>query len=143
MTGLAVTFPDPEVAVIDYLTAAFVARPEVYKPATITTAFPAVALAANATHLQVELEVGAADDYPITERAQVRVTAYSAPGKRSNAKDLAGLTLALLASHPGSAGVLGVTIQTGRSDVVKDPDTGNLMVWLLARVALKPTVLTP
>lgn len=143
MTGLAVTFPDPEKVVIDYLASAFAPRSELYKPATITTDFPAVVLAANATHLQVELEVGNADDYPVTERAQVRVTAYAAPGKRTNAKALASLTLALLASHPGSSNVLGVTIRTGRSDVVADADTGNLMVWLLARVALKPSVLAP
>lgn len=143
MTGVAAIFPDPEKAVIDYLTASFAGRPEVYKPATITTDFPAVALAANATHLQVELEAGDPDDYPVTEWAQTRLTAYSAPGKRSHAKDLAGLVQALMASHPGSASILSVTVPTGRSGVIVDPDTKNLMVWLLARVALKPSVLAP
>lgn len=143
MTGIAVTFPDPEKVVIDYLVARFAGRPEAYKPATITSAFPTVALAGDSTHLQVELEVGDPEDYPVTEWAQVRLTGYAAPGKRSNAKGVAGLTLALVASHPGSASILATQIRTGRSNVIKDPDTGNLMVWLLARVALKPTVLTP
>lgn len=139
MTGLAVTFADPERAMIDRLVAAFAGRPEVYKPATITTNFPAAVLAGDVTHVQVELEAGNPDDYPATERAQVRLTCYSAPGKRSHAKNLASLAQALAISHPGGADVLGVLpAGVGRSSVVEDPDTGNLMVWLLVRVALKP-----
>jgi hypothetical protein len=139
MSKPLVTFPDPEAAVINALKAAFLPRVEAYKPATITTAFPASALT-NATHVQVELEVGNADDYPIAERAQVRVTCYAAPGKRSNVKDLASLAQGLLYTHAGGD-VAGVDILVGRSDVITDPDTKNLMVWFLARVNLKATLL--
>lgn len=142
-----VTFGDPEAAVINALKAAFAPRAETYKPATITTAFPAAALT-TATHVQVELEVGNAADYPIVERAQVRVTCYgpsvhsSSSGRnaRTEIKALASLTQGLLYTYAGGD-VAGVDILIGRSDVVTDPDTKNLMVWFLARVNLKATLL--
>lgn len=134
-----VTFPDPEAAVINALKAAYLPRVETYKPATITTDFPAAVLMTT-THLQVELEVGNADDYPITERAQVRVTCYAAPGKRTDAKRLASLTQGLAYGLVGGS-ILGCDVLIGRSDVVTDPDTKNLMCWFLARVNLKATLL--
>lgn len=138
-----VIFADPENLIVDYLKAAWLPRVEAYKPTTVNPNFPAATLSGNGTHLQVELEVGNADDYPITERAQVRVTCHAAQGKRDNVKALASLTQALLYSHPGDGDVAGVFIQTGRSDVIADPATKNLMVWLLVRVALKATPLAP
>lgn len=137
MTGLAVTFADPERLQIDYFDAVLENRPESYAPATVDPRFPASPLTGDATHLQVELELGGAGDYPVTERAQVRFTVYAAPGQRDNVKDAAGLVLALFASQPGGADVAGVTILIGRSDVVTDPATRNLMVWFLGRVDLK------
>jgi hypothetical protein len=91
--------------------------------------------------MQVELEIGAADDYPITERARVRFTAYAAPGKRSDVKALASLTQALIASQPGSDDVASTRVILGRSNVITDPDTKNLMVWFLAEVSMQPTLL--
>jgi hypothetical protein len=137
-----VIFGDPEALLINHLKAEFTPRPETYKPATITTAFPAAALTTQ-THVQVELEAGNASDYPITERAQVRVTCYAAPGKRTDVKRLASLAQALVYSYPGDADVAGCSIIAGRSDVITDPDTKNLMVWFLARVNLKATLLAP
>lgn len=136
-----VTFADPESHQVDYLKAAFTPRVEAYKPATVSTSFPAAALTGNATHVQVELEVGNADDYPITERAQVRYTCYAAPGHRTNAKALASLTQALVYAQPGDASLAGAAIRIGRSDVITDPDTKNLMVWFIATLNLKATPL--
>jgi hypothetical protein len=136
-----VTFPDPENLIIDYLKAAYLARIETYKPTVFNPDFPSDPLSGNPTRLQVELEVGNADAYPISERAQVRVTCHAAPGKRDNVKAVASLTQTLLYSHPGTASIAGVFIQTGRSDVITDPATKNLMVWLLVRVVLKATPL--
>lgn len=135
----ATTFGDPERLTIDYLTDAFDGRVEAYAPGTITSAFPAAALTGDGTHLQVELEASEGDDYPATERAQVRVTAYAA--KRTNAKALASLAHALLLAHPGSAAIVGTSPILGRSSVIEDPATKNLMVWFLARVNLKPVPL--
>jgi hypothetical protein len=144
MSKPLVTFPDPEVHQIDMLKAAFLPRSETYKPTgagAVSPDFPTAALAGDATHVQVELEVGSAEDYPITERAQVRYTCYAAPGKRTNVKALASLTQALVYAQPGDADVAGAFILIGRSDVVTDPTTKNLMVWFLARVNLNPKVL--
>ena len=140
--SLAVTFADPEVVEVDYLKARFLPRAESHKPATVTTAFPAGVLTTT-THVQVELDLGAADDYPITERAQVRFTCYAPPGKRTDVKALASLTMALIGSQPGSASIAGTSIQIGRSPVITDPDTKNLMVWFLARVNMLATPLAP
>ena len=137
-----VTFADPEALEVDYLKSRFLPRSESYKPATVTTAFPATALTST-THVQVELELGGAADYPVTERAQVRFTCYAAPGKRTDVKALASLTMALIASQPGSSSVAGTSILIGRSPVITDPDTKNLMVWFLARVNLLATPLAP
>lgn len=142
MTGPRVTFGDPERLGIDYLKAQFLPRLESYKPATITDTFPAAALT-TATHVQVELELGNAADYPVTERAQVRFTCYAGPGKRTNVKALASLTQALICSHPGSSSIAGTRILVGRSSVITDPDTGNLMCWFLVRVNLKAIPLAP
>lgn len=135
-----VTFADPETLQIDYLTAAFSARSEPYKPATITPHFPSAALT-TATHVQVELELGNADDYPIAERAQIRFTCYAGPGKRTNVKALASLTQALVYAQAGGSDVAGARILVGRSDVITDPTTKNLMVWFLAEVTLTATQL--
>lgn len=134
----ATIFGDPEKLLIDHLAAQFAPRSEVYKPTTITSDAANTTLTGNVTHLQVDLEAANADDYPVTERAQVRVTCYAAPGKRTNAKALASLAHALTYAHAGNASLAGIRPSAGRSSVVTDPDTGNLMVWFLARVNLKP-----
>jgi hypothetical protein len=138
MSKPLVTFPDPEAAVINALKAAFLPRAEAYKPATITTSFPAALT--SSTHIQVELEVGNADDYPIAERAQVRVTCYASKDHRTNVKALASLAQGLVYGLSGGS-IAGVDILVGRSDVITDPDTKNLMCWFLARVNLKAIVL--
>lgn len=133
-----VTFPDPEAAVINYLKAAFTPRSEPYKATSVSTGFPA---AAATYHVQVELEAGNADDYPVTERAQVRVNCWAPAGKRNEVKALASLTQGLVYAHPGDSDVAGCQILGGRSDVITDPDTKRLMCWFLVRVNLKATVL--
>lgn len=127
-----VTFPDPETALIGYLSGIMALPPS-------STSFPAAALVEP--RLQVELEVGNAADYPITERAQVRVTCHAPAGKRTDVKALASLAQAYVYGHPGDSDVAGCSILVGRSDVITDPDTKNLMVWFLARVNLKATLL--
>jgi hypothetical protein len=137
-----VTFGDPEALVQSYLVSAFAPRAESYKPATIGTGFPASALTKTPfrSHVQVELEAGSVADYPVTERAQVRVNCWVPDGERSKAKALASLTMGLLhrAAFDGAAGCV---VTTGRSDVIEDPATGYLMCWFLVRVNLTATVL--
>jgi hypothetical protein len=137
-----VTFADPEAAVVNHLRAKLAGRAEPYAPtaASITTSYPSTTLTGNATAVQVDLESGGVADYPVAERAQVRVNCHAAPGRRTNVKDLASLTQGLLYGLSGPS-VAGVAPLVGRSDVTEDPDTGNLMCWFLVRVDLTASVL--
>lgn len=142
MAAPLVVFGDPEALVASYLTSAFSGRVESYKPATVGTGFPKSALTKTPfrSHVQVELEAGSVADFPVTERAQVRVNCWVPAGERSAAKNLASLTMGLLhkAEIPQAASCV---VSTGRSDVVEDPSTGYLMCWFLIRVNLLATVL--
>lgn len=124
------TFPDPEAALVGHLDAALTA--------TVSTTFPQTAIAA--AHVQVELEASDDNDYPVTERAQVRVTCHCPPGKRTDVKALASLARAHAVTLR-SAAVSGVFPNGGRSGVIVDPDTRNVMCWFLVRVDLKATLL--
>jgi hypothetical protein len=127
---VAAIFPDPEAALVDHLKTALTA--------TVSTTFPQTAI--TTPHVQVELEAGNDDDYPVTERAQVRITCHAPPGKRTDVKALASLARAHAVTLR-SADVSGVFPAGGRSSVITDPDTRNLMVWFLVRVDLKATLL--
>lgn len=142
-----VVFPDPEVAVIDYLKARWLGRSEDYKPAKIKNSFPVntegkdVVLTGDQTHVQVELD-GTPDsaDYPMVERCTVRVTSWSAPNKPTHAKDLATRNEAFVYSHPGDDDVFSTKLLTGRLKGT-DRDSGNQFVSFTARVNMRPTAL--
>lgn len=127
-----VTFAAPDKAARDYLRPLLVARPESYAPNTVSANFPD-SLAAG-THLQVELEASNTDDYPVTERDQVRFTVWAPSGRRSDALDAASLVMAYVYTLSGVATIAGTKILLGRSDVVTDPDTEYEMCWFLARI---------
>jgi hypothetical protein len=127
-----VTLPDPEKAVIDLLVAA--------GRTGVSTDFPSAKLTGTNTRVQVELEASDTSGYPVTERAQVRVVAYAAPGKRDNVKALAQLLLSDLYSYAGSASVAGVVPISGRSAVTTDPSNQNVACWVLVRVDLKASL---
>lgn len=134
-----VIFADPEAVAKSVLTTAFVARPETYKPSgsAITNTFPTSALTGDVTHLQVELDGVPGGDYPVTERATVRVTAYSAPGKQNNAKALASLAQGLLYTFAGNSDCYGFTVLTGRLKTI-DPTTKNNIVSFTVRANMRP-----
>lgn len=139
-----VTFADPEASIGEYLETALAARSEPFTDnVTVSAFFPTVALTKIPlrTHVQVELESGNADDYPVTERCQVRFTCYAPPNARTTAKDLASLVQGLVLTHPGDADIHGTRPQLGRSSVITDPATKNLMVWFTAWVDLQATQL--
>lgn len=124
----AVVLPDAERVTVSILNVAGLDN--------VAVGFPDVTLASDETRVQVELEASDVGDYPVTERAQVRVTAHAAPGRRTVVKELAGECLMALYSHTGSASVAGVVPLSGRSAVSVDPDTRNVMCWVLVRVDL-------
>jgi hypothetical protein len=131
-----VEFADPEVRGRGLLRRRVHRQPRHRGPGAITTAPPATRLAD--THLQVELDGSFVGDYPATERATVRVNCYAPPGRRSDVKALASIAQGLLSIHPGDAAVFGTLPLVGRSSVITDPDTKNLMVWFTFRVNLRP-----
>ena len=126
-----VTFADPERVLIDYL------KPTAPGSATVSDAAPSTQLG-TARHIQVELDGTPGDDYPLTDRATVRFTCYTGKGQRTAVKALASQVQALVYAHPGNADLAGTTPLVGRSGVIADPDTQNLMVWFTFRVNLKP-----
>lgn len=136
-----VTFADPEKAIIDYLLGAFTGNLADRKPGTVTAGPPSSKLS-GATHVQVELDGSFVNSYPATDRATVRVNCYAAPGRRSDVKALASLVQGLVSIHPGDADVFGTVPLVGRSAVITDPDTKNLMVWFTFRVNMRPTAVS-
>jgi hypothetical protein len=127
-----VDLPDAERVVRDVLLAA--------GHATVSTEFPSNRLTGASYWLQVDLEASDTAGYPIVERAQVRVTAHAAPGRRTAVKELASDVLADLYTFAGSADCAGIVPTSGRSAISTDPDTGNVMCWVLVRVDLKASL---
>ena len=132
-----VTFADPEALAQQIVMDGWAARVEDYKPATVGVGFPPNPLTKSPlrTHVQVELEVGGTEFYPVTERAQVRFNCWAPKGERAKVMALASLTQGIVLAHTDAHP------QTGRSDVVTDPTTGYLMVWFTALVDLRATQL--
>lgn len=91
-------FPDPRAAVAAELTAAKAAR---WPTATISTAFPASAIAAP--HIQHAWD-GTPSQQANRQAATIRVTCWTPKGKVSEGIDLAQLVLAVLLDS-GSASV--------------------------------------
>lgn len=142
MSKPLVEFPDAEAAVVSYLDGAYTGPLAARKPDTISTRPPQAALPADTEWLQVELDGSFVDDFPATERATVRCTYYTATGRRSDVKAGAALASGLLAIHPGDGEVWGTFPLVGRSQVITDPQTKNLMCWFTYRVNLRPAQLT-
>jgi hypothetical protein len=129
-----VDLPDPETVVRDALLDA--------GHAIVKTEYPSEALASDTVWLQVDLEASNTDFYPVTERAQVRVVAHAARGRRGAVKDLAQQALADLyvSVNPDVAGIVPIS---GRSAVSTDPATKNVMCWVMVRVDLLATTVAP
>lgn len=132
---IGVQLPDPERELIAILTAALGAG-------IASTDYPSTSLAVNVKRVQVDLEGGDVDDYPVTERAQVRVTCHvgkATASQRTVVKDLADDCRRHLVTNR-TANVAGIVPLGGRSGVSTDPTTGNVMCWFLVRVDLKASL---
>lgn len=132
---IGVILPDPEREVIAILAAALGAG-------IASTDYPSTSLAVNIKRVQVDLEGGNTDDYPVTERAQVRVTCHvgkATASQRTVVKDFADDCRRHLVTS-STANVAGIFPLGGRSGVSEDSTTGNLMCWFLVRVDLKATL---
>lgn len=141
MTNPLVVFADPEKVIRDRLVAGYSGRLETYLPTAehIDVKFPPPDL--DGGYVQIAHEFSPADDYPAKERAQVRVVCWMPAKRRSDVKDLATLTMALLNATPGGADLTIIRPLGGRSAVITDPDTQYLVCWFLVRVNLRPNQL--
>lgn len=139
MSKPLVTFGDPETAIRSYLDAAFTGSLAASKPDYVKADPPSLPLG-DRSYVQVQLDgTPSSADYPATDRATVRINCCTGAGHRTDVKALASLVQGLVSVHPGDATVFGTYPLMGRSAVVSDPDTKNLMVWFLVRVNLRPT----
>lgn len=140
MTGPLVEFGDPERAIIDYLAGAYIGALAERKPTEFDVHPPVRTLVSGVSRLQVELD-GTPIVEPMIERATIRCTYHvspSTPDKRDAVKKGASLARGLVLSHPGDEVVWGTQPLVGRSRVLTDPDTSNLMVWFTIRANLRP-----
>ncbi len=123
-----VVFVDPVRAIIDYLT-----------PAVDASAnFPDERLTGE-FRIQVALDGSGVADYPVTERATVRVTLWMPPEYRTVPELADSYIQALLVAHPGDEHVWSVQPLTGRLPGT-DPDTGNQFITFTVRVNLRPQI---
>lgn len=132
---IGVVLPDPERELLDIFSAALGAG-------VASTDYPSTSLAVNVKRVQVDLEGGPADDYPITERAQVRITCHvgkATASQRTVVKDFADDCRRHLVTSR-TANVAGIVPLGARSGVSTDPTTGNVMCWFLVRVNLKASL---
>lgn len=132
---IPVQLPDPERELVSILNAAF-------GSVIADTDYPSTSLAANVKRVQVDLEGGDVNDYPVTERAQVRVTCHvgkATASQRTVVKTLADTVRRHIVTAR-TANVAGIVPLGGRSGVSTDPDTGNVMCWFLVRVDLKASL---
>lgn len=125
----AYTFADAERSIVDYLNSVLAEN--------VTTGFPTPNAAATFTSaVQVAWDGTPTVEYPVTERATVRVTAWAK--QPTTAKALAGKVQGLVLSHPGDASVFAVHPLTGRLPG-RDADTGLFFCSFTCRVSTVPT----
>lgn len=128
MTQL-VEFPDPERAIIGYLDAKLTEPVGSFYPKSSADA-PVVPF------VQVAWDGTPTVEYPITARATIRVTCWTA--QPTAGKVLAATIQGLMLTHPGDDAVWAVTALTGLLPA-RDPGTGYFLTSFTSRVSLRPT----
>lgn len=133
---LAVTYPDVEHLVVDYLTAALEALGE---PATVAVGVPINWTAGD--HLQVSLDGTPTGTHPVIVYGTVRLTAWASNTTR--AKRLAGIAQGLLLAHPGGReGIATATFLTGVLPA-RDPKTQAELASTTSRVGVRSVPIEP
>ena len=134
MKPLAVP-PDVEHVVVDYLSAALLARGQ---DVTCAPTVPATWAPGTKAHVQVGHDGTPEVIYPIIDRASIRITVWATT--TTAAKALAALAQGLMLSHPGSPEVGSVRPLTGVLPT-RDPDTGAALASVSVQVNLRYTAL--
>lgn len=128
---LAVTYPDMERVVRDYLDALLVETVGIGVPTTWGPGSP--------NHLQVALDGVPRLEHPALAHATIRLVARA--HSTSQAKALAMKGQGLLAAHPGGDGIASTAAQTGVLPA-RDPDTGAELASVTCRVSVRSVPIT-
>lgn len=131
MSKPAVTYPDPERAVVDRLTAWLAAEGE---SVTVAVGVPDTWTPASLPHLSVAWDGTPLHRHPVAEMPTIRVTAWSA--SPTTAKRLAHLALGLLCAHTGDATIGAVTRLAGPQPA-RDEATRAELAWFTVRVTVR------
>lgn len=129
------TFLDPETSVETALNAAYSTAGT--PPLSIEPTFPTSGITKGTYRLQLDFEGDAANDYPATARATVRVVVWGNKGDRTFVKAQADRVRDLL-DAAALSGVAGF-VPGGRSAVAQDDATTNLSCFIRVRVDLLAT----
>lgn len=133
MSKPAVTYPDVENLVVDYLTDELDAQ---LSDATVAIGVPGDWHRSDPPHLQVSLDGTPAVDHPISERATVRLTAYA--DTTSASKALVNLACGLLCAHPGGDEIAATHKLTGVLPA-HDDETGAELASVTVAVTVRST----
>lgn len=131
-----VTFGDPERLVVDHLTA--VVDGSIPEPTVGIGTPPAGWVATDtAPHLQVSWDGTPAAEWPVVQKATIRVTAHAA--SPTTAKRVAGLAQALLLAGGWPAGISSIRYLTGILPA-QDPDTLAELASFTVQVSYRSTL---
>lgn len=128
----AVTYPDIERLVVDYLTGDL-------GGATVGIDLPTNWSTASTNHLVVRCDGTPSIDHPAAARPTVRLTAWSA--SKTQAKALAMRAQGLLCAHPGGDGIAAVSALTGLLPAY-DPDHEAELASVTCRAVIRSTPIT-
>ena len=128
MTRLAVTYPDAERLVVDYLAGLLTE--------TVGVGVPSSWKKGSDDHLQVQLDGTPRLEHPAIAHATIRLVARSS--STTAAKALAAKAMGLLCAHPGDGEIASTGPYTGVLPA-RDPDTGAELASVTCRVSLRST----
>lgn len=131
MTKLAVTYPDAERLVVDYLA-------PLLAPTLVRTNVPADWTPAT-TLLRVVSDGVPSLQHPVLANYTIRMVAMS--GSPTTSKELAAKALGLLSAHTGDGQIASTAPFTGPL-TSRDPSTGAELASVTARVTVRSTPIT-
>ncbi len=130
---VAVTYPDPEVALVDLLEQLLDDE-----DCTVSVGVPDDWTPSTGNHVEVALDGTPVERHPIAIMPTLRVVAHTATP--SEAKRLALLCQGLLLAHPGGDPVGSIRPGTGLL-VARDPDTRAELASFTVRTTLRSTLI--
>lgn len=122
----AVTYPDAERLVVDYLNSLLTETVAVGVPSNWGPSSP--------SHLQVQLDGTPRMEHPVIAHATIRLVARAQ--STSAAKALAAKAQGLLCAHPGGGGIASTGPYTGVFPA-RDPDTNAELASTTCRVSVR------